>query len=222
MRSPVRSSCVLLAAALSLGVVAYAVPAAADISMSVGIRYCCAPPFDSGTVADCSTKAQTALNAYLLNATEEPAGSGNWIAYSTPDQFGNSTAAAVVRCSPLSKGYVVTFTCTIEIPGSPYSANDLCLDIAHNFAGKETTTLATPTPVPTGCTTATLAGTWAGNGVTFTMTQDGSLTDNQGVSGSWALSGLTAKLTYYGYKTLTLSKDGKHLSGSGYDLTRKC
>jgi hypothetical protein len=51
---------------------------------------------------------------------------------------------------------------------------------------------------------------------------NGDVTDNQGVSGNWGLVGNTVTLTYYGNHTLTLSPDGKHMSGGGYNLTRKC
>jgi hypothetical protein len=54
------------------------------------------------------------------------------------------------------------------------------------------------------------------------MQLNGDLTDNEGVSGNWIIDGSTVTLTYYGNHTLKLSPDGKHLSGPGYNLTRKC
>jgi hypothetical protein len=54
------------------------------------------------------------------------------------------------------------------------------------------------------------------------MELNGDLTDNEGVSGNWGLVGSTVTLTYYGNHTLTLSPDGKHARGGGYNLTRKC
>jgi hypothetical protein len=190
------------------------------VSMSTGIRYV----IPEGSLQECSTKAQTALNAYLQGAAESPAGSGDWLAFGPIGGHGPSTAAAAVRCTPVDKGYVVTFTCAVQI-GNPYDANALCLDIAHNFSGKPVTPLATPTPLPTGCSTTNLVGTWVSNdnsGLTFTMGINGDVTDNQGVSGNWGLVGNTVTLTYYGNHTLTLSPDGKHMSGGGYNLTRKC
>lgn len=211
-----------------LGALAVAVVAAlacgstapAAVSMSVGIRYV----MPSGTADDCSNKAKTALSAFLENPAESPPGSGDWMAIG-PVGATSVTASAVVRCYGLSKGYVVTFTCIVQSPENPFSADDLCLDVAHSFSGKAVKPLAKPTPPPTGCTTANLAGTWVSDkdsSLTVTMTLDGELTDSQGVSGNWVLYGNSATLTYYGNHSMTLSSDGKHLRGGGYDLTRKC
>ena len=98
-------------------------------------------------------------------------------------------------------------------------------DIAHNFSGKTETTLATPTPLPTGCSLTNLVGTWVSDNdskVVLTMDTDGNVTDNEGVSGNWYLVGTTVTLTYYGTKSMKLSADGKHISGSGASYTRKC
>jgi len=196
--------------------------ASAELEMSIGIRY-----VNHGTVADCGAKAKTALNAYLQNATETPAGSGDWIAFGAPDSSGTSSSAAVVRCGDAGSGdFEVTFTCSVQSPGSSYTSNALCLDIAHNFSGKAETALATPTPVPSGCATNSLVGDWEGTGpngkLTMNMTLDGELTDQDNVSGNWILKGMDATLTYYGQHTATLTADGKHLRGSGFDLNRKC
>lgn len=211
----------LFAVTLVLGVVLCSAAAPAAVEMSTGIRYVVA----GGSPAECSAKAKTALNAYLQNATESAAGSGEWVAFGPLNGTGPRTTAATVRCYPVGKGYIVTFTCAVEVPGSPYAADALCLDVAHNFSGKPVKPLATPTPMPTGCTPLNLVGTWVANGqpnLTLTMAANGEVTDNQGVSGNWILSGNSATLTYYGNHTLTLSADGKHLRGPGYDLTRKC
>jgi hypothetical protein len=198
--------------------------APASVDFSVGIRYVS----DTGSLSDCGAKAKESLDAFLQNATESPPGSGDWIAHSQNGPAGTPTASAVVRCSALSNGYVVTFTCAVQLPDNPYTANALCLDVAHKFYGGAITALAaipTPTPVPTGCATTSLIGTWVSDSdpkLTFTMDLDGTLTDSGGVSGNWGLKGMTATLIYYGTHTLTLSPDGKHLSGGGYNLTRKC
>lgn len=206
--------------ALAVATAACYAPAPAAVQMSTGIRYV----MPSGTADDCSTKAKTALSAYLENPSESPPGSGDWIAIG-PVGAMSITASGVVRCYPLPKGYVVTFTCIVQMPENPFSADDLCLDLAHNFSGKAVKPLASPTPQPTGCTTANLVGTWVSDkdsSLTLTMTSDGELTDSQGVSGNWVLYGTSATLTYYGSHSTTLSSDGKHLRGGGYDFTRKC
>lgn len=200
------------------------VPAPAAVDFSVGIRHVS----PDGSVQDCGDKAKTALSAFLGNAAESTPGSGDWFATAQNPQAGAVTAAATVRCYPLSKGYVVTFTCAAQLPGNPYGADALCLDIAHKFYGGAITALAampTPTPVPTGCSTSNLVGTWVADdkpGLTLTADLDGNTTDNDGVSGNWGLKGTTVTLTYYGEHTLTLSSDGKHMRGGGYSFTRKC
>ncbi|MDQ2865429.1 MAG: hypothetical protein M3R51_04330 [Candidatus Eremiobacteraeota bacterium] len=206
---------VLIAATFSC----FAVTPAA-IEMSTGIRYV----VPDASADQCSTKAKAALSAYLQNPTESNSGSGDWLAFGPIGVQGPSTAAAAVRCYPADKGYVVTFNCVVESADNPYTADALCLDVYHSFSGKAVTPLATPPPLATGCTTKNLVGTWTSDrsGPTFTMDVNGNLTDSEGTSGSWILYGNTVTLTYYGNHALTLKPDGKHMSGGGYDLTRKC
>lgn len=198
--------------------------APASVDISAGFRYVS----PSGTLADCGAKAKESLDAFLENAAEATPGSGDWVANSRNGIAGTPTATAVVRCDALPKGYFATFTCVVQLPDSPYSALDLCKDVAHKFYGGAITELAaipTPTPIPTGCATTNLVGTWVSDSdpkLTFTMELDGSLTDSEGVSGNWGIKGNTVTLTYYGNHTMTLSADGKHLTGGGYSLTRKC
>lgn len=214
----------LAAIAMLLSSFCFSIPAPAAVEMSTGIRYVA----ETGSVDECSAKAKTALNTYLQGASESSPGSGEWIAFSRPGIAGTPVSAATVRCYPVAKGYVVTFTCAVQLPDSPYGADALCLDVAHNFSGKAVTPLAaipTPTPIPTGCSTVNLVGTWVSDDkpdLTFKMELNGDLTDNEGVSGNWGLVGSTVTLTYYGNHTLTLSPDGKHARGGGYNLTRKC
>ena len=83
-------ACALVAAAA----LAFGSPAPAAVQMSTGIRYV----MPSGTVADCSDKAKTALSAYLENPVEKTAGGGEWSATGPIGVTGPATAAAVVRC----------------------------------------------------------------------------------------------------------------------------
>jgi hypothetical protein len=213
------------AAVLALaGVIWCSSGAPASVDISAGIRHVS----PDGTLADCSDKAKTSLDAFLQDAAETNPGSGDWLAHSQNGISGSPTAIAAVRCYALPKGYVVTFTCTVELPDNPYTAAALCLDVAHKFYGGAITALSaipTPTPLPTGCATNSLVGTWVSDGnpkQTFTMDLDGNVTDNEGVSGNWGLKGNVVTLTYYGTHTLTLSPDGKHMTGGGYSLTRNC
>lgn len=213
----------LLAAAAFFGVSCGAT-GLASVDLTAGIRYVST----SGTLQDCGAKAKASLDAYLSSVTESSPGSGDWLGLGQNGAIGVATSAAAVRCYALPKGYVVTFTCAAQLPANPYGASALCLDVAHKFYGGAITPLAampTPTPVPTGCSTTNLVGTWGSDDnpkLTFTMGLNGDVTDSDGVSGNWAIDGTTVTLTYYGNHTMTLSADGKHLRGGGYSLTRRC
>jgi hypothetical protein len=217
----------LAAAALALAVSVTSAAAPAAIDMSTGLRYVVA----NAPIGECGTKAKTALSTELVNPFEAPPeGSGQWLAYGPLDSTGHSTAAAAIHCYPVGKGYVVTFTCAVELPGNPYAADDLCLRLGAVFQGKAATPLPSPTPVavPTGCSTVNLVGVWTWNdkpNMTLTMDAQGGLIDSDGVSGNWNLSGHTVTLTYYGTQTITLSADGKHLNaprGVARNFTRHC
>jgi hypothetical protein len=213
-----RLELVAVLAALAIGLSTAASPAA--LIMSTGQRFV----IQNAPVSECSSKAKTALNAELQTAGETSAGTGQWIAYGPVDSSGHASAAAAIHCFPVGNGYVVTFTCAVEQPPNPYDADDLCTRLGAGFKGKPITPLATPTPVPTGCSTTNLVGTWLLNGdanTKFNFTLEGGLTDNEGVSGNWNLSGNTVTLTYYGTSTLKLSPDGKKISGSK-NFTRVC
>ncbi len=219
----IANSRIVAGIALAALVVTVAAPASAGVEMSTGIRYVFEG--NGASLDQCRTKAQTALQAYLQNATEKTPGSGEWQAYAKPNAQGQNTAGAIVRCSATPKGYVVTFTCAVQKPGNSFDADSLCLNIAHNFSGKTVNTLATPTPLPSGCSTTNLVGMWQSDNdskLVLKMDTEGNLSDPDGVSGNWYLVGNTVTLTYYGNKTLTLSADGKHMSGSGASYTRKC
>ena len=214
----------LFALLLLLGLFSTAAIAPAAIDLSTGIRYV----IPSGTLDECGSKAQAALSKYLEHTTESGAGTHEYIATGPVGGIGQSlgVTAATAHCFPLGKGYVITFTCAVETPNSPYDADSLCTDVAHNFSGKDEKPLPTPTPMtaPVGCNTQSLAGDWQSDddrSLTMKMSPTGDLQASDGVSGSWALNGLQAAITYYGNYTESLSSDGKHLHGK-YNLTRKC
>jgi hypothetical protein len=214
----------LVAVAFITGLIWCSSVAPASVDISAGIRHVS----PDGTLGNCGSKAQSSLDAFLQGAAETNPGSGDWLAHSQNGIAGTPTAIAAVRCYALPKGYVVTFTCTVQLPDNPYTAVALCLDVAHKFYGGAITSLAaipTPTPLPTGCATNSLVGSWVSDSnpkETFTMDLDGNVTDSEGVSGNWGLKGNVVTFTYYGTHTLTLSPDGKHVTGAGYSLTRKC
>ncbi len=208
-----------VALALAMGSSAFAATGALDVS--AGLRHL----EPSGSIDDCNAKAKTALNANLENAAS---GGGASLAYGPRDSSGRASAGAVINCYPVGNGYVANFSCSVVVPPSLFSADDLCKRIYATFIGKETAPLATPTPLPTGCSLTNLVGTWTWDdkgGVPFVFDVNGGLTDNQNVSGNWALDGNKVSLVYYGTQTVTLSADGKHLvapRGVERNFTRKC
>ncbi len=129
MKARARRFVPLVAAAALLGAVGYGAVALASVDLSAGIRYVSA----TGTADECSTKAKAALEVYLPGATETSPGSGEWIATAQNPVVGVPTAAATVRCYGLSKGYVATFICSVQLPTNPYAATPLCLNIAHKI-----------------------------------------------------------------------------------------
>ena len=208
----------LLAAAFALATGSSAVAATGALDVSAGLRHL----ENSGSVDDCLAKAKTALNANLESSAS---GNGASLAYGPRDSSGRASASAVINCYPVGNGYFATFTCSVVVPPSLFSADDLCKRVYATFIGKETAPLATPTPLPTGCSLTNLVGTWTWDdkgGVEFKFDVDGGLVDNQGVSGNWALDGNTASIVYYGTSTATLSADGKKLHGPNRNFTRKC
>jgi hypothetical protein len=136
MRLPVAKTstnrCALFAAAFALAFGASGTPAPAALDMYVGAR----TVVQNEPIADCSTKAKNALNAVLQNAFEAGEGTGQWLAYGPPDYAGHPNATAVIHCFPVDTGYVVTFTCAVDVPPNPDTASALCAKLASAFGGK--------------------------------------------------------------------------------------
>jgi hypothetical protein len=211
----------VFAAALALAMGSIAVAAPGALTVSAGLRHL----EPTGSIDDCNSKAQTALNANLQNAAS---GGGASLAYGPRDGEGRASAGAVINCSPVGNGWVANFSCSVVVPPSLFSADDLCKRIYATFTGKDSAPLATPTPLPTCGSLTNLVGTWTWDdkgGVPFVFDVNGGLTDNQNVSGNWALDGNKVSLVYYGTQTVTLSPDGKKLMaprGVERNFTRKC
>jgi len=87
----------------------------------------------SAPVSDCDNKAKTSLTSVLQNATEAGDGTHEWFAHGASDANGQFTSAAAVNCFPVGTGYVVTITCTAEIPPNPQTAADICNKISTAF-----------------------------------------------------------------------------------------
>jgi hypothetical protein len=137
MRLPVAktSSCrvALLTAAFAFAFGTSGAPVPAALDMYVGTR----TVVPNEPIGDCSTKAKNALNTVLQNAFEAGEGTGQWLAYGPPDYAGHPNATAVIHCFPVDNGYVVTFTCAVDVPPNPDTASALCAKLTAAFgAGK--------------------------------------------------------------------------------------
>ena len=87
-------------------------------------------------VSACNAGAKTALNSVFQNAAEVGSGdTGEWKGTGPADSSGNAFAAAAVHCYPLDdvEGYLVTFTCAVQIPPNPDTASALCGKLADAF-----------------------------------------------------------------------------------------
>lgn len=87
-------------------------------------------------VSACNTKAKNTLNSLLQDAGEVGGGdTGEWKAYGKYDASGYASAAAAIHCYPVDTGYVVTFTCAVQVPPSADTAASLCDKLSAAFAG---------------------------------------------------------------------------------------
>jgi len=126
------------ACAVAFGMTTATSPAALDFA--VGAR----TVVKSEPVSNCNAQARKTLDAVLQDAAEVGSGdTGEWRAYAPPDASGQSSAAAAIHCYPLDDGYLVTFTCAVQVPPNPDSANALCTKLATAF-GSKTEALASP------------------------------------------------------------------------------
>jgi hypothetical protein len=123
---------------LNVGLLTAVAPA--EIEMVIGARTTVA----NEPVSDCSAKAKTALNAVLQNAFEAGDGTGQWLAYGPLDSSGHSSATAAIHCYPVDTGYVVTFTCAVEVPPNPDTATNLCTKLAAAFPAQKTASAVAP------------------------------------------------------------------------------
>jgi hypothetical protein len=129
-----RSRIACVAVAAGLGVALTGKPASADLQMVAGGHVV----VSNEPVSACSAKAKTALDSVLQNAVESEDGSGEWLAYGSLDSSGHATAAASVHCYPVDTGYVVTFTCSAQVPPNPDTASGLCTKLMAAFPGAKT------------------------------------------------------------------------------------
>jgi hypothetical protein len=82
--------------------------------------------------ADCSARAKNALTSVMQNASEAGTGSGQWVGVQRLE--GSVAASAVIECHPDAGGYRAGFTCAVQVPPNPDSANALCTKLTTAFS----------------------------------------------------------------------------------------
>jgi hypothetical protein len=133
-----RAALSLAACAVAFGMATAASRAALDFV--VGAR----TVVKNEPVSNCNAQARKTLDAVLQDAAEVGSGdTGEWRAYGAPDASGHTSAAAAIHCYPLDNGYLVTFTCAVQVPPNPDSASALCAKLAGAF-GAKTEALTSP------------------------------------------------------------------------------
>jgi hypothetical protein len=121
----------LLSAGCVLALGAATLPAPAALDMAVGAR----KVVKSQPISSCNAAAKNALNSVLQDASEIGTGdTGEWRAYGPADSDGHSSTAGAIHCYPLDDGYVVTFTCAVQLPSTD-TASALCTKLATAFGG---------------------------------------------------------------------------------------
>ena len=137
MMSRYRGALVICAFALNIALASS--PASAALDMVIGPQASVTnKPFD-----DCSARAKNALTAVMQNAVEAGTGSGNWVGVQRID--GSVAATGVIECHPVDTGYVASFTCAVQVPPNPDTANALCTKLSSAFNAATTGYTGGPT-----------------------------------------------------------------------------
>ncbi len=125
MMSRYRGALLIGAFALNIGLASLPASAALD---TVVAQQAVVPnkPF-----SDCSTRAKNALNSVMQNAVEAGTGSGHWVGVQRVE--GSVAASAVIECHPDGGGYRAGFTCAVQVPPNPDTANALCTKLTTAF-----------------------------------------------------------------------------------------
>ncbi len=129
MANKFRCRAAVFGLALSASVALMSTPAFASFDMVVGAR----SVVQNQPISDCSTRAQNALQSVMNNAIKAGADGTNWLAFAP--NTNSPSAAAVIQCYPLDNGYVVTFTCSAEVPPNTVTASGLCNALTNAFGG---------------------------------------------------------------------------------------
>ena len=127
MMSRYRGALLIGAFALNVGLASLPASAALDLVIA---QQSVVPnkPF-----SDCSTRAKNALTSVMQDATEAGTGSGHWVGVQKIE--GSIAASAVIECHPDAGGYHAGFTCAVQVPPNPDTANALCTKLTTAFNG---------------------------------------------------------------------------------------
>jgi hypothetical protein len=110
--------------------------ALASFDMVVGAR----SVVPNKPITDCAARAESALNGVMKNAIKAGADGTNWLGFG-PNGTNNPSAAAVIQCFQVDTGYVVTFTCSAEVPPNTVTATTLCNQLTAAFGAQSTSSL---------------------------------------------------------------------------------
>ena len=84
-------------------------------------------------MSDCASRATSALQTVMNSANELGSDGSLFTGASGP---GNTTAAiSIVHCTQQDTGYTATFTCSVEVPPNPQTADMLCTRLTAAFGG---------------------------------------------------------------------------------------
>lgn len=115
--------------ALAMSGTALRAPAALD--MALGDR----KVVDNQPLSACDVSAKAALTSVIDNATEIGA-TNEWVGYAPATGPDGIVATAAIHCFPVGNGYLVTFTCSTQVPPNPDSASALCGKLSAAFEAK--------------------------------------------------------------------------------------
>lgn len=122
----------LLIGAFALNIGLASLPASAALDLVVAQQ----SVVPNKPVSDCSSRAKGALTSVMQDATEAGAGSGHWVGVQRLE--GSIAASAVIECHPDGGGYRAGFTCAVQIPPNPDTANALCTKLTTAFNAAST------------------------------------------------------------------------------------
>lgn len=125
MLSRYRGALLIGAFALNIGLASLPASAALDLVVAQQANVPNKP------FSDCESRAKSALTSVMQDANETGSGSGQWVGVQRME--GSISATVVVECHPDGGGYRAGFTCAVQVPPNPDTANALCAKVTTAF-----------------------------------------------------------------------------------------